>query len=258
MKTLLPLFTLVVIAACNFDQNTNVEYYSIHKSMYDITYTSHNDSRSYEFQQKYSKGNDYNFYKFQEYYQSIRVDSILDKYQYNFDDSVIYNFLKKNYIERGRDQSIELLSHIGRINSENFNDTAIIVFDLNDSISLVNLPDGLGMYGSGTCCSTYQILVLRKRNNSIIYSSTYDELEPGKLLGIYADNTGIITGLLIQGYSSSQGQFYGLNSTYNVKYDITSKGIIPVEIINVRNGEPLDKNDRYIDLKALSLKSYDF
>jgi len=246
MKFCFIFLPLLFGGACTIYQNSHIEYYSIEKSKHNISYGCID--------------NNFNFYKFQRYYKSIRVDSIyLEHYQYNFKDSVIYNFLLSKYIERGYDFSIKLLSQIGRLNADGFNDTAIIVLDINDSISLINLSPEFAIYALGTCCSHYQNLIIRKQNNSIIFSEVDDELIGGELLGIYAGEYGKIEGLLIQGYSNSNGAFNGLNSTYNVNYKITEKGIVAEELINVRNGEPFDKNDTIgRDLKDFGIKSVHF
>jgi len=245
MKWIFLILAINFIFGCNKSQRID-EYFSIEKSQLNTSYGRFE--------------NDFNFYKFQMYYQSIRVDSIyLDNYHTNFEDSIIYNFLKSQYFERGYDHSLTLLTQIGRINRDNFNDTSIIVLDLNDSITLVNLSPGFAIYALGTCCSDYQNLILRKRNNAVIYSLAQDELIPSKLLGIYAKSNGTISGLLMQGYSNNYSSFFGLNSTYTAKYDITEKGIIPVEITNVRNGEPFDKNDKISkNLKDFGAISYYF
>lgn len=237
----------IIIIFCGCDNKTTSEdYYSIEKSRYNISYDRLDDK--------------FNFYKFQKYYQAVRLDSIcLEYYHSNFADSEICAFLKSHYIERGYDHSLELLPQIGSINSKNFSDTGIVVLDMNDSITLVNLSPVFNIYALGTCCSHFQNLILRKRNNSICYSIAEDELVHGKLLGIYVKGKGNISGLLIQGYSNNNSDFYGLNSTYNLKYEITDRGIIPVEISNVRNGEPFDKNDSIVNkLEDLGAKEYFF
>jgi hypothetical protein len=209
---------------------THLEYFSVSKSNLNDTYGRIEDG--------------FNFYKFQKYYQSARLDSAyLSNYKCNFKDSVIYRFLKAKYTKNGYEFSNELLSHIGRFNAENFNDTTIIVIDINDSISLINLSPEFAIYSMGTCCSPYQNLIVRRRGNLIVFQEVKDELIGGKLLGVYLKQNGNIDGILIQGYSNDYGNFKGLNSNFNLKYKITKKGIIPEEILNVRNGEPFDKND---------------
>ena len=130
---------------------------------------------------------------------------------------------------------------------------------LNDSISLINLSPEFSIYALGSCCSPYQNLIVRKRKNKIIFREVDDELSTGKLIGIYLNKNRQISGLLFQGYSNSNGAFKGLNSTYNLKYNITEKGIFPDEILNVRGGEPFDKNDLYIkNICDLGLKNVIF
>jgi len=237
-------YLLILILFSCTNSHVDDEYFSVEKSKINTSYGRLTDNL--------------NFYKFQRYYQSIRVDSLyLENYHYNFEDTVIYNFLINQYHKKGYAHSINILTQIGRINAENFNDTGIIVLDLNDSISLVNLSAELAVYPLGTCCSPRQNLIIRKRNNSICYNLAEDELLPGRLLGIYVNNSGKISGLLMQNYSNNYSDFYGLNSSYNLRYNVSESGIIPIEILNVRNGEPFDKNDTSgCKLMDFGIKSY--
>ncbi len=240
------IILIVLISGCYSKKEKHIEYYSVEKSYYNNSFGILDDN--------------FNFYKFQRYYQSVRVDSVyLEHYHQNFENIQIFNFLKNKYKNKGYDHCINLLSRIGQLNAENFNDTSIIVIDINDSISLINLSPEFAIYAMGSCCSNYQNLILKKRNNSIIFTECEDEIMPGKLLGVYLEENGKISSILIQGFSNNHYDFYGLNSTYNVKYDITEKGIIPVGIINVRNGEPFDKNDTdSLGLKENGMNSYYF
>lgn len=61
---------------------------------------------------------EFNFYKFQKYPTSVRQDSIyIDNYTYNFDDSLMYRFLKKAYSDKGYDDNMQLLNRSGKLNS---------------------------------------------------------------------------------------------------------------------------------------------
>ncbi len=229
MKWFFTSFSIFLFINCT-QTKTHSEYFSVLKSNLNETYGRIEDG--------------FNFYKFQKYYQSARLESAyLLNYECNFEDSVIYKFLKAKYAKKGFDFSTKLLSQIARLNAENFNDTTIIVIDINDSISLINLSPEFAIYGLGTCCSHYQNLIIRRSGNSILFEEIEDELIGGKLLGVYLEQNGKIDGILIQGYSNDYGKFEGLNSQFNLKYKITKKGIIPEKILNVRNGEPFDKND---------------
>ncbi|MBK8444277.1 MAG: hypothetical protein IPL35_13040 [Sphingobacteriales bacterium] len=236
------LLSLVLFLQCTNNHKNEFDYYSIEKSQLNHTYGR--------------VGGSFNFYKFQQYYQSIQVDSVyLDEYQQNFEDSAIYRLLLNNYLERGYNTKIELLSRIGQINADSFNDTSIIVLDINDSISLINLSPEFTIYALGTCCSPYQNLLIKKSGDSIV---VFDELHQGKLLGVYISETAKINGLLFQGQSNDIGNFESLNGTYNYKYKVNTEGIIFDKITNVRNGEPFDKNDKDISDKDFEIKSVYF
>ena len=153
------------------------------------------------------------------------------------------NFLKDRYLKKNDTAQIRLLSSIGEINFGKFNEAGITVIDLNDTISLINLSPEFALYPVGSCCSPYQNIIIRKRNNSIYHFGVDDELINGKILGVYANNKGKVRGILIAGYSNSNGAFNGLNANYSLKYDIDLKGIIASEVLNVRGGEPFDKHD---------------
>jgi hypothetical protein len=224
------ILPLLLLNACTNNDNSFIEYYSIEKSLQNISYGKIED--------------DFNFYKFQKYIQSVRLDSnYLDQYNCNFEDSVIYYFLLNKYTKMGFNDQIQLIQQIGRLNADNFNDSNIIVLDINDSISLISLSPEFSIQANGTCCSHYQNLIIKRRGSSLIFKEIDDQLTNGKLLGVYLDHKGKIDGLLIQGFSNNNGEFKGFNSTYNLKYKVNSKGIFAEEILNVRSGEPFDKND---------------
>ncbi len=221
----------VFMIHCTSQPQSNVDFYSISKSHTNDTYGTSIDDH-------------FNFYKFQIYFHSAAVDSNeLKSYHFNFTGNEVINFLKDRYLKKNDTAQIRLLSSIGEINFGKFNEAGITVIDLNDTISLINLSPEFALYPVGSCCSPYQNIIIRKRNNSIYHFGVDDELINGKILGVYANNKGKVRGILIAGYSNSNGAFNGLNANYSLKYDIDLKGIIASEVLNVRGGEPFDKHD---------------
>lgn len=239
------ILLLVLFIQCQRNEKKDFNYYSFEKSCQNNTFGYFDDGL--------------NFYKFQNYYQSICVDSVLlNYYHHNFEDSLIYNFLLRKYEERGYDHSIEILSHIDKYNSENVGDTGIIVLDINDSISLVSLSPDLSIYALGNCCSPYQNLLVKKVKDKVV---VFDELNRGRLLGVYLSRLNKINGFLFQGFSNQYSDFERFSGMYNYRYNVNEYGIIFDKIINVRNGEPFDKKDQLIsddglmEVKNISFKS---
>ena len=221
---------------CTSHPKSNFDFYSVAKSQQNDKYGSLIEDQIY-------------FYRFQTYFKSAASDSnSLSSNHFNFTGNEVIGFLKNQYLKKNETSKIELLSKIEAINSENLNNEGIIVIDLNDTISLINLSPEFALYPIGSCCSPYQNIIIRKRNNAIYHSDINDELISGKFLGVYANNRGEVNGLLIEGYSNSNGDFKGLNANYTLKYDVIKTGIIASEVINVRGGEPFDKNDQPKDI----------
>lgn len=218
-------FFLLLEGGCK--NEVKEQYYSLEKSHYGNSYGELSD--------------EFNFYKFQEYLVSVRKDSIyIDNYTYNFDDSLIYGFLKKIYSDKGYDDNVQLLNRVGKLNSGNYRDSNIIVLDIYEDVSLLCLSPIFNIYPLGTCCSPYQNFLIQKSKDSI---TILHELHSAQLLGVFVNDSKRISGLFFQGYSNSHGDFKGLNASYNFRYQVSEEGLICDKIENVRNGEPFDDKD---------------
>ena len=238
----------IFFISCNLGDKPKEKFYSFSKSFYDNSYGG------FYFYMEWP--GEYYFYRFQNYIASVRKDSILlGHYTHNFEDSIIFNFLRKIYLEKGYDHSIALLDRVGELNSKNYTDSTIVVLDIYDDISLLCLSPDFATYALGSCCSPYQNFLIQKSKDSIIILF---ELQMAELLGVYYNNSDQISGLLFQGYSRINGVFKALNGPYNFRYNVNELGLYCNKIENVRRGEPFDASDEYRKLSGYAIPDIRF
>lgn len=249
LKGCKPFFVYTLLFCLQINCSTkkccnNLKYFSIAKWIETEQYDFISDS--------------FNFYRFQTFLGSNFIvtksyNSFLEIQLIN--ENKLRNYLYDIYKVKGYSNSLDLLEHIDKLNLNYDRDSAILLLDLNDHLTLLSLGSKFSTkaWGSGFTGRENYLLNQSKDTLSIV-----GELPQGILRGVYVDNNCLIQKLIFEDYKNSYNDKKYHNGEVMFELDLTDTQIKFSKIMNVRKGEPLDFNDKKNYFKEIENFVYNF
>jgi hypothetical protein len=230
-KKISTIFFSILLFSCSSEKrNNSLKYFSVEKWL-----QTNN--------QIFQIADTNNFYSFQSYLEeNVKDTSLKNNFLSNrlINENWLMKFLNDKYNSKESKHSVNLFKKVKTLNL-NFNrDSSILLLDIHKKFSLLSIGSTFSTKAWGAGFTGRENYLITNKNDSIIIIA---ELPQGILKGIYIKNN-LICKLIFEDF---------VNCNYEKNYhcgdvmfelDITTKDIKFSKILNVRNGEPMDYNDK--------------